>query len=128
MAETTGIKPNQNERRETWAELNRRTKGLAGVAFEHALKYELPYSPGLDMDAIYRNPRFQKGAGVTDNVTITINLDKLCAECRKPGAAGSGLCIRCVTRAMNQKRKMWSAEGRSVQRRLAAHWEKVKRG
>ena len=63
-----------------------------------------------------------------DDVTITINMDKLCAECRKPGAAGSGICIRCVTTAMDPKRKMWSAEGQSVQRRLAAHWEKVKRG
>lgn len=57
-----------------------------------------------------------------DTVTITINMDKRCAECRKPGASGSGICIRCVTKAMDPKRKMHSAEGQSVQRRIAEKW------
>ena len=34
---------------------------LRRAAFDHALKYEPhPGAPGLDMDAIHRNPRFQK--------------------------------------------------------------------
>jgi hypothetical protein len=52
--------------------------------------------------------------------TITINLDKKCAECRQAGAAPSGICLKCSTKAMDQNRKMKSAEGRAVQARWRA--------
>lgn len=48
---------------------------------------------------------------------ITINLDARCAECRKPGATPSGICLRCATKAMDPKRTMKSPEGRGVQER-----------
>lgn len=49
--------------------------------------------------------------------TIKIDMDKPCAECRKGGAAGNGLCLNCVNRAMSGRR-MFSAEGRAVQARV----------
>ena len=51
------------------------------------------------------------------NVTLTIDMDKRCAECRKPGATGSGICLKCAGRAYNPK-PMKSAEGRAVQERI----------
>ena len=53
-----------------------------------------------------------------NHVTITIDMDKKCAECRKPGATGSGICIKCAGKAYNLKRPMKSAEGRMVQDRI----------
>ena len=50
------------KRRETWSDLRRRTKDLCHVSFLHALKHELPYSPGLDMDAIHRKYAMRKAA------------------------------------------------------------------
>ncbi len=44
---------------------------------------------------------------------LTINMDKKCAECRKPGAANSGICLRCVGKIMRGQ-PMKSAEGRAV--------------
>jgi hypothetical protein len=32
--------------------------------------------------------------------TITINLDKPCKRCKKPGAADNGLCMECILKAM----------------------------
>lgn len=56
---------------------------------------------------------------MAESVMITIDMDKRCAECRKPGALGSGICIRCATKAMDGKKTMKSREGRAVQRRYA---------
>jgi hypothetical protein len=50
-------------------------------------------------------------------VTLTIDTDKRCAECGKPGATGSGICLVCATKAIEGK-PMRSPEGRSVQRRF----------
>lgn len=33
------------------------------------------------------------------NVTFTIDMNRQCVECRKPGATGSGICLKCVGRA-----------------------------
>jgi len=52
------------------------------------------------------------------NVTLTIDMDKRCAECGKPGAMNGGLCLRCATAAMSGK-AMRSPAGRAVQRRFA---------
>ena len=52
----------QAPKRESWKALCARTRNLCKVSFEHALKYELPYSPGLDMDAIYKTRAAQKRA------------------------------------------------------------------
>ncbi len=32
------------------------------------------------------------------DVTITIDMDKKCSACRKPGATQCGLCLKCVTK------------------------------
>jgi len=53
------------------------------------------------------------------SVTLTINMDKKCAECGKPGAANSGICMRCATKAISGK-TMKSPQGRAVQQRMAA--------
>ena len=51
-------------------------------------------------------------------IIVTIDMDKKCAECRKHGALGSGLCMRCAGNAMDGNRAMKSREGRSLQRRF----------
>lgn len=53
------------------------------------------------------------------NVTLTINMDQKCAECRKQGATGSGLCLKCAVKAMGDK-PMKSAEGRAARERFKA--------
>lgn len=53
-----------------------------------------------------------------NNVTLTIHMDKKCDECRKPGAADSGICMKCATKAMNPKAAMKSPAGRAVQARF----------
>lgn len=50
------------------------------------------------------------------NVTINIDMDKRCAECRKGGACQNGLCLACTAKAIAQK-PMKSATGKA----LAAH-------
>ena len=47
---------------------------------------------------------------------LTIDMDTRCAECGKPGASGSGICLGCATKAMGGK-PMRSAQGQAVQRR-----------
>jgi hypothetical protein len=56
--------------------------------------------------------------------TITIDLDKRCAECRKKGAgvAANGLCLACTTKAIKGK-PMTSAQGAAV----AARFNDLKR-
>lgn len=49
--------------------------------------------------------------------TLTINMDKKCAECGKMGASGSGICISCVAKAMEGK-PMKSKVGKAVQDRI----------
>ena len=56
--------------------------------------------------------------------TITINMDKPCAECGRKGAAPSGLCMSCTTKAIGTK-PMRSAAGLAVRARFR---ENVKRG
>src|SRR5216684_3368362 len=51
--------------------------------------------------------------------TITINLDKKCAECGKGGVAESGICLDCTRKAIEDK-PMRSAAGRIVQARARA--------
>jgi hypothetical protein len=58
------------------------------------------------------------------NTTITIDLEKTCAECRKKGAgvADNGLCLGCTTKAIKGK-AMRSAQGAAV----AARFDDLKR-
>lgn len=51
--------------------------------------------------------------------TITIDLDKKCAECRKAGGgvAPNGLCLGCTTKAIKGK-PMQSADGKAVAARF----------
>ena len=51
-------------------------------------------------------------------LTLTIDMDKRCSECRKPGATGSGICLACASKAIAGK-PMRSPEGQAVQRRFA---------
>ena len=51
---------------------------------------------------------------------ITIDMDKKCLECSKGGATDSGLCLRCVAKAMNFKSPMKSPRGQAMQTRLLA--------
>lgn len=56
--------------------------------------------------------------------TITIDLNKKCAECgsNKAGVAENGLCLQCTSKAVQGKR-MLSAAGRAV----AARFDDLKR-
>ena len=51
-------------------------------------------------------------------LTLTIDMGKRCAECGKPGATGSGICLSCATKAMSGK-AMRSPAGKAVKRRFA---------
>jgi hypothetical protein len=50
-------------------------------------------------------------------MTITINMDKKCVECGKGGAADSGICLGCTTKAL-QGKPMKSPTGRAVAQRF----------
>jgi hypothetical protein len=61
---------------------------------------------------------------------ITVDLDKKCVECRKPGAVANGLCLSCVSKAMTLTKPMKSAVGQAVQeryRRTVADLRKTQR-
>jgi hypothetical protein len=48
-------------------------------------------------------------------MNVTIDMDKACAECNRPGACPNGLCLTCSTAAIGGKR-MNSRQGRSLQK------------
>ena len=52
-----------------------------------------------------------------NNVVLTIDMGKRCAECRKPGATPSGICMACANKALAGK-TMKSEAGRKVQQRF----------
>ena len=54
------------------------------------------------------------------NTTITIDMDRRCAECHKGGATQNGLCLRCITRAV-EGRVMRTRVGIEVQKRILAN-------
>ncbi len=54
-----------------------------------------------------------------NTMTVTIDMDKRCAECGKGGATDSGICMKCASNALRGK-KMKSAAGKVVQDRLLA--------
>ena len=49
--------------------------------------------------------------------TVTIDMDKKCAECGKGGAVPSGICLKCTGKAITGK-EMKSWQGRAVARRF----------
>lgn len=51
------------------------------------------------------------------DVVLTVDMDKRCAECGKPGATGSGLCLKCATKALDPDARMKSPEGQAVRAR-----------
>jgi uncharacterized protein (UPF0335 family) len=55
---------------------------------------------------------------MTDKIpTITVDMDKLCAECGQGGAVDNGLCMACTTKAIAGE-KMASKTGKAVQQRF----------
>jgi hypothetical protein len=52
------------------------------------------------------------------DLVLNINMDERCLECKKGGATPCGLCLSCVTKAMDPKRQMKSAMGRAMQDKL----------
>jgi len=54
---------------------------------------------------------------MSNSITITIDMDKKCAECGKGGAVASGICIKCTTKAITGK-PMKSRQGQEVQKRI----------
>lgn len=65
---------------------------------------------------------------MTEPVVLTINMDAKCAECKKGGAAPSGLCLRCATKAMDPKRTMKSPQGTALQMKFATIFADARRG
>lgn len=51
------------------------------------------------------------------NLTITVNVDKKCAECGKGGAVDNGICLGCTSKAISGK-PMKSPVGRAVAARF----------
>ncbi len=58
--------------------------------------------------------------------TITIDMDKKCAECGKGGAVGNGLCLSCTTKAIRRE-PMKTATGKAVQRNALGHLDAARR-
>jgi hypothetical protein len=53
--------------------------------------------------------------------TITLDLDRICAECRRPGATSTGICLDCTVEAIDGK-PMRSAAAVAVQQ----HWQSMR--
>jgi hypothetical protein len=49
--------------------------------------------------------------------TVTVDMNKRCAECEEGGATDSGICLECTIRAMKYK-PMTSWQGRAVAKRF----------
>lgn len=49
--------------------------------------------------------------------TIVIDMNRKCAECKKPGATENGICMGCVAKAFKEK-PMKSPVGLAVQLRI----------
>lgn len=56
---------------------------------------------------------------MTDPVTISIDMEKACAECGEKGSLGSGICMRCATNALDGTIPLKSAEAKAVRRHLS---------
>ena len=54
------------------------------------------------------------------DVKIVVNMDKKCAECGKGGAATSGICLRCFSKAVGATQPLKSARGREIQAAMQA--------
>lgn len=61
---------------------------------------------------------------MSKNVVLTINMDAKCAECRKPGATPTGICMKCAAKAMRPTARMKSEQGRAVQARYQSIFAK----
>ena len=59
-------------------------------------------------------------------MTITIDMNKKCAECGKPGASGSGICMKCACKAMKPVPVMKSSQGKDLQRRYTSLFSKAR--
>lgn len=60
------------------------------------------------------------------SLTVNVNMDAKCAECRKGGATQNGLCLSCTAKAMGPKR-MKSARGLAVQLHIKDRMAEAKR-
>lgn len=54
-----------------------------------------------------------------NNITLTIDMNKRCAECQARGTTPSGICLDCAIKAMDGK-PMRSPQGAAVAQRFAA--------
>lgn len=57
---------------------------------------------------------------------INVDYDKRCAECGKTGATDSGICLKCITKAIGTK-PMKSLQGQAVQKRMNEIIEKARK-
>jgi hypothetical protein len=61
-----------------------------------------------------------------NNIFVSIDLDKKCAECGKDGACQSGICLKCTSKMMFGKKPMKSAYGRGLQRQFHERFKREK--
>lgn len=59
------------------------------------------------------------------NITINVDMDKKCAECRKGGAVENGLCLGCTAKAIGMK-PMKSQIGKAVQARMRSQFDRLR--
>ena len=50
--------------------------------------------------------------------TLTIDMDKKCAECGKGGALPSGICLKCTTTAAYSQKPLKSLQAKAVRQRM----------
>jgi hypothetical protein len=63
---------------------------------------------------------------MTSAPTVTVHLDRKCAECGKGGAVDSGICLGCTNKAIRGT-PMKSPTGRAVQERWKRQAEELQR-
>ena len=59
--------------------------------------------------------------------TITLHADRRCAECGRPGATSTGICLACTVEVLEGK-PMKSTAGQVVQERWQQWRAKIKKG
>lgn len=54
---------------------------------------------------------------------ITIDMDKKCVECGHGGAAGSGICLKCLSQILRRV-PMRSDKGKAIARKILQEFRK----
>lgn len=94
------------------------TEKLAGYTREQVLLI-IEGPPELDLDNTAAGKKRAAASAPPERVVVNIDMDRLCDECKKPGATATGICLACSAKAMHGD-AMKSKTGRAVGKKLNA--------